>query len=222
MINFLALLGWSLDDKTEILSRKKLIESFSLKRVSQTAAIFNREKLDWMNGIYIRNLDPGVLSRQIAPFLERDLSPVVQRPLSIEYMEKITPLIQERIKTLEEVAELTDFFFVNELDYQPDLLIIKKMNRAMVEKALETSLLKLRRLSSFDEISLEAMLRPLAEELELKTGQLFGTLRVAVTGRTAAPPLFQTMVVLGKDRCINRIKMAIAKLKETPVETSEN
>ncbi len=222
MINFLALLGWSLDNKTEILSRKQLIESFSLKRVSQTAAIFNREKLDWMNGVYIRKLDSAALSRQITPFLERDLPPMVKRPLSIDYIKKITPLIQERIKTLEEVTGLCDFFFTDELEYQPELLILKKMNRAMVEKALETSLLKLRRLSIFDEISLETMLRPLADELLLKTGQLFGTLRVAVTGRTAAPPLFQTMVVLGRDRCINRIKIAIAKLKEIPEETSEN
>ncbi|UCE97459.1 MAG: glutamate--tRNA ligase [Dehalococcoidia bacterium] len=222
MINFLALLGWSLDDKTEILSRKKLIENFSLKRVSQTAAIFNKDKLDWMNGIYLRKLHSADLSRQIIPFLERDLPLGVKRPISFEYIEKITPLIQERIKTLEEVTELTDFFFANELDYQPDLLMVKKMNHQLVNKALETSLLKLRRLSAFDEKSLEAMLRPLAEELELKTGQLFGTLRVAVTGRTAAPPLFQTMVVLGKDRCISRIKMAIAKLKETPEETNEN
>ncbi len=219
MMNFLALLGWSLDDKTEIISRKDLIDNFSLKRVSQTAAIFNREKLDWMNGVYIRNLSSGDLTRRVIPFLERELPPEVKRPISVEYVEKIIPLIQERIKKLEEVAGLTDFFFTGELDYQPDLLIVKKMNRELAGKALETSLLKLRRLPAFDEESLETMLRPLAEELELKTGQLFGTLRVAVTGRAVAPPLFQTMIALGKERCISRIKRAIAILKEMPEET---
>ena len=219
MMNFLALLGWSLDDKTEIMSRKQLIDNFSLKRVSQTAAIFNREKLDWMNGVYIRNLSPEEFTRRTIPFLERDLPSYIKRPISVEYVEKITPLIQERVKRLEEVSELTVFFFAEEIDYQPDLLIVKKMNRQLTGKALETSLLKLRRLSVFNEESLEAMLRPLAEELELKTGQLFGTLRVAVTGRTAAPPLFQTMAVLGKECCINRIKAAIAKLKEMPEDS---
>jgi len=216
MMNFLALLGWSLDDKTEIMSRKELINNFSLKRVSQTAAIFNREKLDWMNGVYVRNLSLEEFTRRTIPFLEKDLPPEIKRPVSVDYVGKITPLIQERVKKLEEVSELTEFFFTEELDYQPDLLIVKKMNRQLAEKALETSLLKLRRLPAFNEESLEAMLRPLAEELELKTGQLFGTLRVAVTGLTAAPPLFQTMAVLGKERCVNRIKAAIAKLKEMP------
>jgi len=216
MINFLALLGWSLDDKTEIMPLEKIIKNFSLKRVSQTAAIFNREKLDWMNGVYIRNLSPEEFTQRTIPFLENDLPAQVKRPLSVEYVNKITPLIQERVKIFKEVSELTEFFFTEELDYQPDLLIVKKMNRETTEKALETSLLKLRRLSAFDEESLEGMLRPLAEELELKTGQLFGTLRIAVTGRMAAPPLFQTMAALGKERCVNRIKTAIARLKEMP------
>jgi len=222
MMNFLALLGWSLDDKTEIMSLKDLVDNFSLKRVSQTAAIFNREKLEWMNGIYIRNLSSENLTRRLIPFLERDLPSEVKRPISVEYVEKITPLIQERIKILEEVTELTDFFFNGQPEYQPDLLIVKKMNRELAGKALETSLLKLRRLPAFNEETLEAMLRPLAEELELKVGQLFGTLRVAVTGRTVAPPLFQTMTALGKERCISRIRVAITKLKEMPEETSSS
>ncbi len=212
MMNFLALLGWSLDDKTEIMTRKELIDNFSLKRVSQTAAIFNQEKLDWMNGVYIRNLSLEDFTRRAIPFLERELPPEVGRPLSAEYINRITPLIQERAKTLAEVPELTDFFFVDELAYEPELLIVKKMTRELAIKALETSRRRLGRLPEFSEESLEGILRPLAEELELKTGQLFGTLRVAVTGRAVAPPLFQTMAALGKERCIKRIKEALARL----------
>ena len=222
MVNFLALLGWSLDDKTEIMTRKELIDNFSLKRVSQTAAIFNSEKLDWMNGVYIRSLSLKDFTRSIIPFLERDLPPEVARPLSAEYVNKIAPLIHERTKKLAEVSELTEFFFVDELSYEPDLLIVKKMNRELAINALETSRLKLKRLPAFNEESLEGVLRPLAEELELKTGQLFGTLRVAVTGRTVAPPLFQAMAALGKERCIKRIKEALAKLKEIPEDTSSS
>jgi glutamyl-tRNA synthetase len=112
------------------------------------------------------------------------------------------------------VPELTEFLFVDELSYEPDLLIVKKMSRESASKALEISLAKLEQLPVFDDESLEAILRPLAEELGLKTGQLFGTLRVAVTGRTVAPPLFQTMTVLGKERCLKRIKEAVTRLRQ--------
>jgi glutamyl-tRNA synthetase len=212
MVNFLALLGWSLDDKTELLSRQELIDNFSLERVSQTAAIFNQDKLNWMNGVYIRGLSPEDFTRQARPFLDRDLPSGVKRPLDTDYVRKIMPLVQERAKTLAEVTELTQFFFVDELTYDADLLISKDMSRSSAIKALETTQPKLKQLDVFDAESLEAVLRPLAVELGLKTGQLFGTLRVAVTGQTAAPPLFQTMAVLGKERCLKRIKAAIDRL----------
>ncbi|GAJ04291.1 unnamed protein product [marine sediment metagenome] len=124
----------------------------------------------------------------------------------------ILPLIQERARTLAEVVELAQFFFVGELDYAPDLLIGKGMSRESATEALKTGQQRLRQLEAFDAESLEALLRPLAVELGLKTGQLFGTLRVAVTGRTAAPPLFQTMAVLGKERCLKRIEAALDRL----------
>jgi glutamyl-tRNA synthetase len=213
MMNFLALLGWSLDDKTELLSMQELIANFSLDRVSKTAAIFNREKLDWMNGVYIRSLSLDDFTRRVLPFLDKDLPIEVKRPLSVEYVKKMLPLIQERAKTLAEVSELTCFFFIDELSYEPDLLIAKKMDKETTIKALETSLQRLGQIPVFDEESLEAILRPLAEELGLKTGQLFGTLRVAVTGRTMAPPLFQTMAVLGKESCLRRIKESLTSLQ---------
>jgi len=212
MVNFLALLGWSLDDKTEILSRQELVDNFSLERVSRTAAIFNWDKLNWMNGVYIRSLSVEDFTQRVLPFLNRDLSPEVKRPLSTDYVRQIMPLIQERARTLAEVAELTQFFFVDELGYDVTLLIGKNMSRESAVGALQVGQERLRQLESFDTESLEALLRPLAVELGLKTGQLFGTLRVAVTGRTAAPPLFQTMAVLGKERCLKRIEVALDKL----------
>ena len=122
------------------------------------------------------------------------------------------PLIQERARILAEVAELAGFFFVDELDYDANLLISKKMSRQSTSQALEVAQRRLGQLEVFDAEPLEVLLRPLAVELGLKTGQLFGTLRVAVTGRTAAPPLFQTMAVLGKERCLRRIEAALSKL----------
>jgi len=212
MLNFLALLGWSLDDRTEIMSRQELIDNLSLERISRNAAIFNREKLDWMNGVYIRGLSLEDFTRRALPFLEKGLPRRIKRPLSTDYVRKIMPLIQERARTLAEVPELVEFLFVDELDYDSDLLIVKNMNRESAVRALEVSRKRLNELKSFDEESLESLLRPLAVELELKTGQLFGTLRVATTGRTAAPPLFQTMVVLGRERCLERIGRALDKL----------
>ena len=212
MVNFLALLGWSLDDKTEILSRKELVAHFSLERIGKTGAIFNREKLDWMNGVYIRKMTPDEFFEAAQPYLMMDIDVGKALIASEEYVKAALPLVQERARTLAEVAELTQFFFVDQLDYEPELLVGDKMTRESALAALKASQPRLSQLPAFDADSLEGVLRPLAAELGLKTGQLFGTLRVAVTGRTAAPPLFQTMAVLGKERCLKRIEAALHRL----------
>jgi len=212
MVNFLALLGWSLDDKTELLSRQELIDNFSLERVSRTAAIFNRDKLNWMNGVYIRSLSPEEFIQRAMPFLESGLPPEVKRPISKEYVSRIVPLTRERINTLAEAATYANFFFLDKLEYDASLLIGKKMTIETTLKALKAAQEKLSLLESFDHDLLEGTLRPLADELGLNAGQLFSPLRVATTGRTAAPPLFETMVVLGKERCLERIRVAIEKL----------
>ncbi|MCX7911635.1 MAG: glutamate--tRNA ligase [Dehalococcoidales bacterium] len=213
MLNFLVLIGWSLDDKTEIISRDDLIKYFTLERISKTSAVFNIEKLNWMNGVYIRSLNVEDFTMRALPFLEKGLPPEAKRPLDIAYVRRVMPLVQERVKKLTEVPALTKFFFVETLDYPAELLIAKNMTRQNTLHALEVSLKRLSELASFDETVLENLLRPLAEELGLKTGQLFSVLRTAVTGETATPPLFQTMAVLGKDRCLRRISLALEKLR---------
>jgi len=212
MFNFLSLIGWSLDDKTELMTRQELVDNFSLERIGRTGAIFNREKLDWMNGVYIRKLTPDEFFEAVQPYLMENLDAGKALISGEEYVRAVLPLVQERAKTLLEVAELTRFFFVEELDYDAGLLIGKNMDATTTLKALKAAQDKLNPLSSFEHDSLEAVLRPLAPELGLKTGQLFSVLRVAVTGRTAAPPLFETMAVLGKDRCLKRIAAALKML----------
>lgn len=212
MVNFLALLGWSLDDKTEIISRQELIKNFTLERISKTGAIFNRAKLDWMNGVYIRKLGAEEFFNAAQPYLMKDDAAAKALISDEEYVRAVLPLVQERARTLAEVVELTRFFFVDELDYEPELLIGEKMDREGTLRALEIAKQRLSQLDDFTAGSLEGVLRPLASELGLKTGQLFGVLRVAVTGRTAAPPLFQTMAVLGKQRCLARIETALKRL----------
>jgi glutamyl-tRNA synthetase len=212
MMNFLALLGWSLDDRTELMSRQDLIDSFNLERVSKTAAVFNREKLEWMNGVYIRKLGPEDFLELAVQSLEAGLPPEIERPLLIDYVRQIAPLVQERVKTLVDVPALTRFFFMDCLEYDVTLLIPKNMDTGSTRRALEVSRQRLEGLPSFDAESLEGLLRPLAVELELKAGQLFGALRTAVTGQKAAPPLFQTMAVLGRETCLVRIEQALGKL----------
>ncbi len=211
MINFLSLLGWSLDDKTELLTRDDIIQHFSLERISKTAAVFDRNKLDWMNGVYIRSLSPEEFADRAIYFLDRDLPVSVKRPLDVNYIRPIMPLVQDRAKTLAEVPQLTDFFFVNKLEYDTGLLT-NKIERSQAVQSLQVTLTSLEGLSDWSTDTLETVLRPLAVELNLKTGVFFGLLRVSVTGRTAAPPLFQTMEALGKERCFVRLKLALDRL----------
>jgi len=212
MFNFLALIGWSLDDKTEIIPRQTLVDNFSLERIGKTGAIFNREKLDWMNGVYIRSLSPDEFFEAAQPFLMSDIAAGEALIENEDYVREILPLVQERAKTLLEVVELTKFFFADGLEYDTQMLIGKKMDAPSTISALKAAQQKLEPLKAFDTDSLEAVLRPLAPELGLKTGQLFSVLRVAVTGQTAAPPLFETMAVLGRERCLKRIAAALSKL----------
>ncbi len=208
LFNFLALLGWSLDDKTELMTRDEIVENFSLERISRTAAIFNKDKLAWMNGVYLRGLNIEELIKRATPFLEKGLPPEIKRPLDIDYIRKIMPLVQERARTLAEVPELSDFFFADELEYDAGTLL-GKLDKAEAAKILKTSITAIKEVKGWEAASLEAVFRPLADELKLKTGVFFGLLRVAVTGKTATPPLFQTMEVLGKECCLKRLKVAL-------------
>ncbi len=218
MLNFLTLLGWSLDDKTELFTREQIVKDFSLERVSKTAAIFNIEKLNWMNGIYIRQLTAEEFMNRALPFLEADLPAEVNRPLPLEYVRQVLPLVHERAKLLDDVTQLSRYFFVDNFEYDTSLLVSKGMTPESTINTLQVSISRLETLEAFDAEPLEFLLRPLAEELQVKTGQLFGSLRTAVSGETATPPLFQMMAVLGKTRSIDRITKAIDKLKLSHTE----
>jgi len=216
LFNFLGLLGWSLDDKTELISRQDFVRHFSLERIVKNPAIFNIEKLTWMNGVYIRELGLDELTDHLLPFLEEHLPADIARPIDRPYLRRIVPLVQERIKRLDEASDLTEFFFrEGELTYPIEQLLGKRFadQPQQATEALAAARERIAALDRWDEEALESAIRPLAEELGLKTGELFGAIRVAVTGRTAAPPLFQTMAVLGRERCLERTGAAIARLR---------
>ncbi len=210
LINYLALIGWSHDDKTEIMSQEELIERFSLERVNPSPAAWNYEKLDHFNGLYIRNLPPTELTGRLLPFLAE-----AGFPADREMMLKITPLIQERLIVLSDVSQWVDFFFVAELpDYDLNLLVPKKMTLADVPNILQTA----RRIlaeSEFTHERLDANLRAAATEAGLKPGELFQPIRVAVCGKMIAPPLFETLEILGQEKTLQRIDQALERVRES-------
>ena len=212
MVNFLALLGWSFDDKTEILSIQQLIDHFSLERVSRSGAIFSADKLNWMNGHYIRHAAHDELADALLEFWT--LYPPQEIPDLPDraYLLRIVPLVQERLKTLTDAATLVQFFFKPTVEYEAGELVQKGMDTEGTAVALQRSLAALGVLEEFDAPSIEGVLRPLADDLGIKTGQLLGSLRIATTGQKVAPPLFETMEVLGRERSLAAIKEAVERL----------
>ena len=211
MVNFLALLGWSLDDRTEVLSAAELIGAFSLERVSRSPAVFDADKLTWLNGHYIRSITHEELAEAMLDFWRHYPPAEFPAPDDLDLLSRIAPLVQERLKTLRDAAPLVQFFFTK-VDYDPADLVQKRMDEAGTLAALEQARAALQALPSHDTASIEGVLRPLASELGLKTGQLLGALRVAATGQKVAPPLFETMEVLGRDRTLAAIDEALHKL----------
>jgi glutamyl-tRNA synthetase len=213
MFNYLALQGWSYDDKTEIMTRAELIERFTIDRVQASPARWNPEKLLDMNGIYIRALPNAAVAERIMPFLAQ-AGLVNDPPSDAEraYVERLTPLIHERLKELGEAPELLEFFFRAVTYPEPALLVPKKMDAPATAAMLRQAHERLVPLEPWSQGQLEEELRALTEELELKPGQTFGAIRVAVSGRTIAPPLFDMLVALGKQRTLERLAAAATTL----------
>jgi glutamyl-tRNA synthetase len=216
-INFLALLGWSPKDDRQFMTRQEMIEAFSLEGINRSNAVVNftgenfskDEAFDpkalWLNAEHIRALPVEELSQRLLPFVRRAMFHVEQSE-----MLRITPLIRERIRLLRDVLTVADFFFVNELPpYDPAELVPQKGDPAMARRVLERARELLAR-SGFTHAELEQNLRKAAEELGVKAGQMFQPIRVAVCGRKNAPPLFETLEVLGREKVLKRIEQALS------------
>jgi glutamyl-tRNA synthetase len=215
MFNFLGLLGWSLDDKTEIIPKEQFIEHFTLDRIVKNPAVFNVEKLEWMNGVYIREvLAEADVAERFASRLDADFPADLTRPVDRGVVGRITPLIRERIKLLSEVAGYSEFFFADELVYGiEDLLGKAYAGRAGEAKEGLTEVREdVAGAEPWASQTLEGLLRARADALSVKASDLFSLVRVAVTGRKVTPPLFESMEILGRERCLARIEGALAKL----------
>ncbi|MEE2656816.1 MAG: glutamate--tRNA ligase [Chloroflexota bacterium] len=220
LINFMALLGWSLDDHTEILSRDDLVKHFTLDHVGKAGAIFDTEKLTWMNGVYIRALSIPELVSRIQPFLERPqkeggLSNDVTRPLDRNFLLQLAPLVQERLKHLSDATGMLRLFFENIIVYEPIALIQKGTTAKQTVSALNCTIQQFEAVKTWGSVELETIVRSLLKELGMNPGQLFGTIRLAVTGRSVSPPLFETIHALGRDRSLEGLRSAVNALSAT-------
>lgn len=215
MFNYLTLQGWSFDDHTEIMTRAEVVSRFTIDRVQSSPARWNPLKLLDMNGIYIRAMSPADVATAITPFLQK--SGLVADPVTLAEAEKIrglVPLVHERLKELGEAPELLDFFFGDIADPPLDLLIPKKMDAAETKTALHAMHAALAAIPVWagHEADLEAALRAICIAQDKKPGQLFGAVRVAVSARNVAPPLFEMLVALGRDVSLARIAHAATLL----------
>ena len=214
-INFLCLLGWSPKNDREFMTLDELIGLFTLEGVNRANAVVNfteedpfDPKAQWLNAEHLRALPVEELGVKIAPFLEEaGFHPTPDKVAAV------TPLIRERIKLLREAVSAADFFFTDQLaPYDPADLIPQKGDAALALRVLQEAQ-KVLATNSFDHDSLDQALRAAAAHLGLKAGPMFQPVRVAVCGRKNAPPLFETMAVLGREVCLARIRHAEASLR---------
>ena len=194
LMNFLALLGWSYDDKTTIMSRDELIERFSLERVGASPAVLDYQKLDWMNGVYIRALPPEEFADRVVEWV-RDQG----LPWDEALVRRMAPLVQEKIARLGELPAFAGFFFED-----VELSAVQDGDRAVLRAAHEV----LEPVDPFAAEPIEAALRGLAERLELSPRKAFQPIRVAATGSKVSPGLFESLELLGKERSLERISRA--------------
>ncbi len=212
LVNFLTLLGWSLDDKTDIINVDEIIKNFSIERVNKSSAVFSVDKLNWMNGYYIRQMSYECLVDALLGYWYQNPPPNIPHfPDKLDLL-KIVPLIRERLKTFSDAAPLIPFFFQKEIPYKKTDLVQKNMTRENTKKALMLVSQRLNQIDTYDAESIEKSLREIVNELNIKPGQLFGSLRVAITGLEVSPPLFKTMEVLGVKRNLSAIERAITDL----------
>ena len=219
LVNYLALLGWATGTEEEILSLEEIVLRFDIAEVHKGGAVFDRERLEWLNGQWIRRLTPEDLIDRLRPFVaaEHDAGRVDRMPTD-EELAALLPVIRDRLPTLGAIGELVGFLWVDRLDVDPEVLVPKRWDAATTIEGLSAALEIIASVPdvTFEADELEPPLRKLAEDRGWKAGDLFMAIRVAVTGRTATPPLFDTLVALGRERTLERLRAAITLLERSP------
>ncbi len=212
LLNFLALLGWASGNDQEIYTLNELVKEFEIERVGKSAAIFDPEKLLWMNGYYIRQLQLGDLATRCKEFI-KDKTILKKAEDDPEYYLQTIHQIQDRLKLLGETEELISFFY-HEPQYEAGLLIARKSDEERTVKALELAAVAIGKLKKMTLDETEFALRNAAQDNDLKAGELLWAVRVALTGKEASPGAFELLEVFGKDESLKRIEVALKKLKK--------
>jgi glutamyl-tRNA synthetase len=207
LVNFVAFLGWNPGDEREYFTLEELAREFSLERVGKSGAIFNIAKLDSINGKYIRDMADGELSQKVRPFLESADIRDVPEP----YLRQVIRLLKERVVRLDEFAVAGAYFFADPPTY--DEAAVRKNWKPESPRLLEEFLPSLAAMAEFIPPALESAVRAAAEQAGVGAGKLIHPLRLAVSGVSAGPGLFEMMTVLGKDTCLRRIERALARVK---------
>jgi len=200
LMNFLALLGWSYDDKTTIMSRDELVERFSLDRVVPSPATVDYEKRDWLNGMYLRALEPDEYADELLKYLRGE-----GYDWDEELIRRAAPIVQEKIERFGLFPDFAGFLF---RDVEPDRSLLD--GRAPVVEAARQAL---EGVEPFEAAEIETALRRLAEELELSPRKAFEPIRIAVTGSKISPGLFESIELLGKDETLKRLTAAAAAVE---------
>jgi glutamyl-tRNA synthetase len=201
--NYLAILGWSPDGETTIFDRELAVERFDLVNVSRNPAVFDQDKMLWMNGEYVRAMEPGEFAERVRPHVEGSLG----RTLSEDQWETfvvIAPLVQERTKLLPEAGAQVLFLFEDFESYDEQSWE-KVMTKDGVGDVLEAGKATLDELEAWDAVSIETALRKVPDQLGIGAGKAFQPLRVAVTGSSVSPPLFESIAALGRERTLERL-----------------
>ena len=217
LVNYLALLGWATGTEEEILSIDEIVERFDLSAVHKGGAVFDRERLEWLNGQWIRRLEPDDLVERLRPFVAAELAAGrIDWMPGDDDLRVLLPMVSERLPTLGAIGDLVGFLWVRDLEVDPATLVPKRWDAATTNEALTAAreVIADTGAISFEADELEPPLRALAEARGWKAGDLFMAIRVAVTGRTATPPLFDTLVALGRERTLERLARAVAALEE--------
>ncbi len=211
LLNFFMILGWSRPDDVEIMNMAEYIERFDPADVSSKSVVFDLKKLDWINGIYIRKLEPAELKEKIQKFLPNDFPK--------DKLDSILVLVRERLEKLSDIEELTSFFY-RDIDLHDDVkdetsesflrqkMLLKKSNVDEVLIQLQQTKSEMLKIEDWSTSKIEEIIRTLQENKEWKKNQFFMMLRVAVTGRKATPPLFETIEIIGKEMTLKRLDQA--------------
>ena len=207
LVNYLVRLGWSYGDQ-EIFSRQDLVNKFSTDRLSKSACVFDPEKLDWVNSRHIKDSDPSDIAVRLQPFVQKAGYPDVDLP----YLKDIVPLLQPRAATLKEMAQLAEFFVVSDDSVQYEKELLDKYFDREVVGHLNSLYKRFGSLEDFSRQSLEDTVKEYLQEQEIKFKKLAQPIRVAVTGKTASPGIFETLEVLGKQSVLSRLHNLLATL----------